>query len=386
MTVFKGFLTITKRNMNLVILYLVIFLTIALTVDKMLAPPQAGMFEQVSLTIGIIDEDEGTLAKGLSKYLENWHTIQELPDDPGIIQDRLFYRDVYYIVRIPEDFEQKCLKENKQLEITKVPDSNSGIYVDQQINTFFNSIRTLTAGGFSLDEAIEKTNKYASSDTKVSLADKNSNGGNMPGHAFMFQYMPYILISILCYTLSTIMIAFNQSDVRKRMLCSAVTSRSMNLQFVLGYAVIGTVVWLICTLMPIGLYGKEFLQDPHLPYYLLNSLIMTLVSLAIAFFIGIFVHRAELVSAVVNVVSLGLSFLCGVFVSLDVMGKGIKTAAHFLPVYWYEENNNLLGYNASLSSSQLADLMRNYGIQLLFAAALICTAFAFRYHQTHSDA
>ncbi len=386
MTVFKGFLTITKRNMNIVILYLVIFLTIALMVDKMLAPSQAGTFEQETLTIGVIDKDGGSLAKGLSEYLDTWHNIQNLPDDPGIIQDRLFYRDVYYIIRIPENFEQKCLKENTKLEITKVPDSNSGIYVDQQINTFFNSIRTLTAGGFSLDEAIEKTNKYTASDTKVSLADKNSNGGNMPGHAFMFQYMPYILISILCYTLSTIMIAFNQTDVRKRMLCSSVTSRSMNLQFVLGYAVIGTVIWLICTLMPIGVYGKEFLQDPHLPYYLLNSLAITLVSLAIAFFIGTFVHREELVSAVVNVVSLGLSFTCGVFVSLDVMGKGIKTAAHFLPVFWYEENNNLLGYNAFLTSSQFADLMRNYGIQLLFAAALICTAFAFRYHQTRSDA
>ena len=38
----------------------------------------------------------------------------------------------------------------------------------------------------------------------------------------MFQYMPYILISILCYALTYIMIAFLNPDVKRRMMCSAV--------------------------------------------------------------------------------------------------------------------------------------------------------------------
>ena len=385
MTVFKGFLMITKRNINMIILYLVIFLTIALTVDRMLGPSQAGMFEQESLSIAVIDNDGGTLAKGLSDYLAAWHTIKTLPDNESILQDRLFYRDIYYVVKIPEGFEEHCLTGNEKLPVTKVPGSTSGIYVDQQINTFLNGVRTMTAGGFSIEEAVEKTTRYARNEADVSLADKNSDKGQLPGHTFMFQYMPYILISILCYTLSSIMIAFNKPDVRRRMLCSSVNSRSMNLQLVLGYAVLGFLIWIICTLMPVGIYGKDFLGDPHLPYYLINSFIMTLVALTVSFFIGTFVHREELVSAVVNVVSLGLSFICGVFVSLDVMGKGIKTVAHFLPVYWYEENNYLLGSNAALTSSQFQELLRGYGIQLLFAAAFISIALAFRYHQTRTN-
>lgn len=385
MTVFKGFFTIAKRNLSMIILYLVIFLTIALMADRMMKPSEAGVYEQEGLSIGIIDKDGGTIAQGLADYLETWHTITKLPDDQSILQDRLFYRDVNYVVRIPEDFEKTFLETDRKLDITKVPGSDSGIYADQQIDTFLNSVRTMGAGGFSPEEAVQKTLQYARMDSDVSLADKTGNAGQLPGHAFMFQYMPYILLSILCYTLSAIMIAFSQSDVRKRMLCSAVTSRSMNCQLVLGYAAIGLIIWLVCMLMPAAVYGETFLRDPHLPYYVLNSFIVMLVSLSIAFLIGTFVHRDDLVSAVVNVVTLGLSFTCGVFVSLDVMGKGIKTAAHFLPLYWYEENNTLLGMNTLLSSSQSAAFIKGCAVQLLFAAAFTTTALAFRYHQNRSN-
>lgn len=63
-----------------------------------------------------------------------------------------------------------------------------------------------------------------------------------------------------------------------------------------------------------------------------------------------------------------------VFVPLDIMGKGVKTMAHFLPVYWYEISNNLLNNSAVLTQAQRQLLYRNYGIQLLFAAAIFCIA------------
>ena len=56
------------------------------------------------------------------------------------------------------------------------------------------------------------------------------------------------------------------------------------------------------------------------------------------------------------------------------MGKGVKTVAHFLPVYWYEISNNLLNNSAVLTQAQRQLLYRNYGIQLLFAAAIFCFA------------
>lgn len=373
MTVFRGFLIITKRNIHIIWLYLLLFLGIAIMVQKA-AGGNTSEFEQVSLNIAVIDRDGGKLAKGLADYLSQYHTLVELPDEPSIIQDRMFYREVYYVAAIPEDFEERCLYGDETLPVTKVPGSNSGFYVDQQIRIFMNEVRIMVSSGFSLSEAVEEVLEHSAGEAEVTLIDKNGFGGKQPMHAFMYQYMPYILISILCYSMSYIMIAFRNEDVKRRMMCSAIPARSQNLQLALGVAVVGIAVYGLCTLMPFLMYGKTFMKDPNMPYYLVNSFMMTLVSLSLSFLIGTLVRREEIISAIVNVVSLGMSFLCGVFVELEVLGKGVRTFAQFLPAYWYEVANGILSNNSSLSPAQQTSLYTCYGLQVLFAAAILGVA------------
>ncbi len=373
MTVFKGFLLITKRNIHMMFLYIAIFLTIAISVQKMTGGNQSG-FAQESLNIAVIDRDGGKLARGLADYLAQYHTLVDLPDDPSVIQDRMFYREVYYIVTIPEDFEDRCLYGEELLPVTKIPGSNSGFYVDQQINTFLNDVRVMAASGFSLADAVAEVIDNSKDTAQVTMLDKNGFGGEQPLHAVMFQFIPYILISILCYSLGSIMIAFHNPDVKRRMMCSAIPVRRQNHQLVLGYVLVGIIVWLICTLMPFLLYREDFVNDPNMPYYLVNSFLMTLVALSLAFLVSTLISRNELISAVVNVISLGMSFLCGVFVDLDILGKGVRTFAQFLPVYWYELANKLLADNQSLSLAQTVSLLTDYGMQLLFAAVILGVA------------
>ncbi|MCI8665185.1 MAG: ABC transporter permease [Dorea sp.] len=373
MTVFRGFLIITKRNIHIIWLYLLLFLGIAIMVQKA-AGGNTSEFEQVSLNIAVIDRDGGKLAKGLADYLSQYHTLVELPDEPSIIQDRMFYREVYYVAAIPEDFEERCLYGDETLPVTKVPGSNSGFYVDQQIRIFMNEVRIMVSSGFSLSEAVEEVIEHSADEAEVTLIDKNGFGGKQPMHAFMYQYMPYILISILCYSMSYIMIAFRNEDVKRRMMCSAIPARSQNLQLALGVAVVGIAVYGLCTLMPFLMYGTTFMKDPNMPYYLVNSFMMTLVSLSLSFLIGTLVRREEIISAIVNVVSLGMSFLCGVFVELEVLGKGVRTFAQFLPAYWYEVANGILSNNSSLSPAQQTSLYTCYGLQVLFAAAILGVA------------
>lgn len=373
MTVFKGFLLITKRNIHMMFLYIAIFLTIAISVQKMTGGNQSG-FAQEILNIAVIDRDGGKLARGLADYLAQYHTLVDLPDDPSVIQDRMFYREVYYIVTIPEDFEDRCLYGEELLPVTKIPGSNSGFYVDQQINTFLNDVRVMAASGFSLADAVAEVIDNSKDTAQVTMLDKNGFGGEQPLHAVMFQFIPYILISILCYSLGSIMIAFHNPDVKRRMMCSAIPVRRQNHQLVLGYVLVGIIVWLICTLMPFLLYREDFVNDPNMPYYLVNSFLMTLVALSLAFLVSTLISRNELISAVVNVISLGMSFLCGVFVDLDILGKGVRTFAQFLPVYWYELANKLLADNQSLSLAQTVSLLTDYGMQLLFAAVILGVA------------
>ena len=93
MTVFKGFLIITKRNLLTVFMYLAIFLTIGILASGSDSNTSGSGFHAQALTVGVVDHDGGVLSKGLSTYLSQYHTIRQMPDDTAKLQDALLYRD-----------------------------------------------------------------------------------------------------------------------------------------------------------------------------------------------------------------------------------------------------------------------------------------------------
>lgn len=371
MTVFKGFLLLMKRNLGMLVMYLVIFCGICIAVQMMTKGQGLTHFEEERLDIAVIDRDGGTLAAGLTEYLGERHNLVEVEDDKNRIQEEMFYRNIYYVVTIPQDFEQVCLRERGKLSTTKLPGTTTAFYVDQQINTFLNDVRVLNDSGFTMEEAVQEVKNLQDTETEVTLVDKNGNGGVRAPHAFMFQYMPYMILSVVCYTISFVMIEYRRKDLRRRLLCSAVPAKKQNLQLVLGYAVVGLVIWGICMLIPTVMYQTEFLTDQNLPYYLINALLVTLVAMAMAFVIGVFVKNEEVINGIVNVVGLGMCFTCGVFVSMEMLSKGVRVLAQFLPVYWYEVANGIIADNAVFTKAQEMLLFKSYGIQLLFAVAIL---------------
>lgn len=376
MTIFKGFMTLVKRNMFMFFLYLGIFSAICIMIQVFVGDEGMTSFQEESLDIAVIDRDGGELAKGLTDYLGKKHRLVEIEDDKNVIQENLFYRNIYYVVTIPEDFEKICMEKGEKLSTIKIPGTVSAFYVDQQIETFMNDIRVLLEAGFSMGDALKEVERIGDADTEVTLLDRNGYGGKKAPYASMFQYLPFMVISVLCYIIGFIMIAYRKKEVRRRILCSAVSQRKQNIQLAAGYVVLGIVFWIICLILVLVLYGKDFLSDDNLVYYLMNSFVLVLVTLAIAFLIGVLVQREEVINGVVNVISLGMSFLCGAFVSMSVLSKGVKAAAHFLPVYWYETVNEILGGSTALSAVQRTEVWRGIGIQMLFAAAILCVGLA----------
>ena len=371
MTVFKGFMTLVKRNIFMFFLYLGIFMSVCIMIQFLTKGEGMNHFEEESLDIAVIDRDGGELARGLTEYLGERHNLVDIEDNEDVIQESLFYRNIYYLVTIPEDFEEKCLTEAEKIKTTKIPGAYTTFYVDQQIDTFLNDVRIFKKAGFSTEDAIAEVQRIGTLSTDVTLIDKNGHGGQMAPHAFMFQYLPYMILSVLCYILGFVMMAYRKKDLRRRMLCSAVSLRKQNMQLVAAYLVIGIIFWIICMMMPGILYGKDFFTDKNLAYFLLNSFVLTLVSLAISFLIGVLVEKEEVINGVVNVISLGMCFTCGVFVSMSILGKGVRAFAHFLPVYWYETVNEIVGSNVQFTAAQKADIFQGIGIQLLFAASIL---------------
>ena len=238
MTVYKGYMKIVKQNKGLILLYLVIFFSITMMFQAAAGNDIPSNYQAESVKIGIVDNDGGPLAQGLKNYLEQFHDVSIIENDTAAMQEKLFYRDVEYIIRIPSDFFDTCITNGDKLSVTKVPGSYTSFYVDQQINSFLNNVRTYCAAGFSEEEAAQAAEKPST--VKVTLLDTTGTAGTTPSFAYYYRYVPYLFLAILCYVMGNILSAFRKGDLPKRMHASAVSMHRQNAESLLAAGTIAT--------------------------------------------------------------------------------------------------------------------------------------------------
>lgn len=374
MTVFKGFLRLLKKNSVTVSLFLLIFVGMAIMVQTSGSQSQLGKtFESSQTRIAIADQDQSILSKSLVAYLNQ---TQKVIRDAKIetadqIQDSLYHSSVYSVIKLPKGFETTYLSQGRPLELINKPGFESAA-VTNQVNQFLSQVKVLTDSGEPVAQAVVKVQGFHQEKSQVSLVSHNKTENDLSFHNVLFRYLPYILISMASYSLGLILILYAEPSIKRRLLASPVSYQAMNAQLLLGTAVIGGVLWLICALgLPTLLSAKAYYSDPNLPYYLINVTLMTLTALSLSFFMSKWLKRADLISNVTNVLALGMSFLCGVFVPLSMLSPMLKRFTQFLPVYWYEVTNELIGYHTTFNGAQLMSLYKGFGIQLLFIIALL---------------
>ena len=369
MTVFKCYMKILRQNIGLVIMYLAIFFSVAIVMQFAAGKSEDSLFETASIDLGLVNEDGGTLAQGLVDYLSGIHHVVLMDNDPEQLQENLFYRNVEYILQIPADFYETCMVNGESLKVTKVPGSYSSFYVDQQISSYLNTIQTYLAACFSQEKAIQAV-KEETHEPVTKLTFDSGTSDTSP-YTYYFRYIPYLFLGALCYTMGYILMAFKKGDIQKRMEASAISVRRQSVEGLLATGMIGVVLWLIGFLGVTFMYGSRFWQSGLCVYYILNTFTMLIVTLSLSYLIGMFITNSNLLSGVANLVSLAMCFLCGVFVPMDVMDKSVLKFAQFLPVYWYEQVNEILSRHHTLSPELLGQVLIGIGIQLLFAAAFI---------------
>ena len=370
MTVFKCYMKILRQNIGMIIIYLGIFFSVALVMQMAAGKSENSLYTNASINIGVVQEDQGVLAQGFIDYLDSIHNVILMKKDPEALQENLFYRNIEYIVQIPADFYETCLLGDEPLKVTKVPGSYSSYYVDQQISSYINTIRTYLAAGFSQEEAIQgvKTEVHE----PVSKLSSDSASSDQVPYIYYFRYIPYLFLGALCYTMGYILMAFKKGDIQKRMEASAISVRRQSLEGLLAMGVIGAFLWLLGILGVSMMYGNTFLGSALRGYYIVNTLLMLIVALSLSYLIGMFIPNSNILSGVANLVSLSMCFLCGVFVPMNLMDKSVLKVSQFLPVYWYEQVNEILSRHHTLTPELLEKIRISMGIQILFAVVFVC--------------
>nr|WP_317379676.1 ABC transporter permease [uncultured Faecalimonas sp.] len=303
-------------------------------------------------------------------YLSDMHEISEPGKGNGDLLEEVYYGNISAVVRIPEQLEEKW-----EVQITKIPGYAESDYLKEQINLFLNQVKVCTENGYSMQEAFARIREQQK-EPAVRLLDLNGNQGKWESYYYIFRFLPYLSIAVLCLILSIPMSACRKKEIRRRLQCSAVSLRRQTGEAILAFLVVGGIFWAVM-LEVAGIFSKNsFWKSPHVAYLAANSLLMIVTSLALAFLIGAVAESEKIINIVVNVTALSVSFLGGVFTPVSVLDAGILKLSRLLPVYWYEEVNSLLASFQTVPSERKSEIWQAFGIQILFAAACISVGMA----------
>lgn len=378
MQVFKLCLKILKKNIPSMLIYLVVFLAVSIMISLATESGQQkeNIFTQAKTNIAFISRENSALIDGLKQELGKVANFVELPDKTEALQDALYFRTVTYILRIPEDFTEGFMKgENVQLEKTIVPNSISNTYIDLTIDRYFNIARLYVKQkqGISQESLVQHLKSDLSAGASVELTTTANGSKNSAYSNYYFNYMAYTLLSVLILGMSTLMLVFNDNDLKRRNACSPLSSGSFNTQFMLAVLLFTLVSWLIMVVFCLALNSKNGF-NMNIVFFIINSLAFAVCGASISFLAGNLVKSRGAVSAVSNVVTLGLSFISGVFIPQELLGSFVLKIASFTPTYWYVKANNKIVELAQFDFAHLAHILPAIWIQACFALAFFAVA------------
>ena len=378
MPIFKCFFKIVWKNKTGILIYMAVFAGLSFMISATYAKQGPQLILDManngtSVQMAVIDSDNSGFSKALTDHLDIRHDLIELANEPEILQDALFYREVEYILFIPSGAEAKLISGESAdlLENVKLPDSMSGIYIDNQIDRYILTVKSYLNAGFEISEAAA----LASEDLKlgVSVSVYNDQSEIPAESGFYFQYLAYIFVAVIISALGPVLIAFRQKNLTERMRASSLRPKEQNIQLAAGCIIASIGIWLVFIVISITVYGSEMFTAAS-GLRVLNTFTYIFVCVSIAFLCGIFMKTTDAMAAVTNAVSLGMSFLCGAFVPQNLLGEKVLSVAKFFPAYWYIKNNDMLLYVTKLSGENLNIFTQGIIIQIGFAAAIFAAA------------
>lgn len=373
MPVFNVFLKIVNRNKFVILLYLIIFSAFLVLYSSMQTETETAYYADSALDIAVIDRDETTLSQALETYLGARHNLVPLADDTETLQDELFYRNVRYILIIPDGFQNKVLDGDTEslLENVKVPGSVAGVYVDGQIEQYLKTLGTYLAAGFETEDAVADTAAVMAAETTVEMARIEAESGT--NVTTFFNFMAYVFIAVLISAIGPIFITFNRTDLKRRMDASALSLSQKNLQIALGTVILSVILWAVLMVIAGCFSGQDMFSSAG-RLRIVNSFVFMAVCTALAFLVGQFAEKLASLAMISNILGLGMSFLCGAFVPQALLSDGILAVSRFLPAYWYISLNERLSGVETVGAGQMEAFVQCIGVQLLFAAVFMAAA------------
>ncbi len=380
MTVFKAVLKVLWQCKAVVLLYTICLVGFA--AFQMQTEKQTSGFLADRPDILLINQDTETsvdnrLSEGLAAYLTKHCEVANIQGEDAI-SDALFYREISYIVKIPERYGEEFLayakgeaEQEPVLEIRSTGDQEAS-YAQMLLSRYLRVARVYGAYAKNEQELVKQIADTLKKQVSVELASHLDTNG-LSKATFFYNFLNYSLLAGCIYVICLVLASFREEKIRKRTIVSSMDYRKFNRILLLSNGLFALGLWVVYVLLSLLLVGKVLLSRQGL-LYLANSFAFLLCTLTIAFLIGTLVKNKNAVNGIVNVVALGSSFLCGAFVPVQMLPKSVLWAAHILPSYWYIKTNEYVKKMETVNLETLRPVLENMGVLLGFALVFILAA------------
>lgn len=370
MQTFKAFYKVMKKNYVGILIYFGIILFMCV-VNAYSSESSANEFEKVKFTV--IDRDKSEFSEKLTSYLSEGNEYKEMEDDLDKLRNSLYYRDIHYVLIIPEGFEQD-LRAGKtpQTESMKISDSSYVFLFDQKIDSYFHTLHTYLSGGYDFDSAVKKTEETFDNTIAVSTLkelEHDDDTDNSNGVLSYYNFLAYGFAGIMFQSIALVLLSFSKKKLRNRITVSAQTFKSHNAQLIGATTVFAVSMVAVFNLIAVLLFHENLTTTSFL-LYIINTLCYVVVCIGLAFLASNLFTKNASMQGFANVIPLVMAFLGGVFVPVSLLGDTMKTLAKLMPTYWFIQADDKIAANTGNFGQTLSSMSGSLLIQLLFAVAL----------------
>ncbi|WP_299117826.1 ABC transporter permease [uncultured Eubacterium sp.] len=368
MTVFSTILKILNKLKGMLILYTVML--VAITTINQTSGNKVTNFEESKPDMLIVNNDsKNVITDGFVDYIKKHANIKDIDtSNQDKINDAIFYRDVNFVIYIPENF-GKDLKEGKEPSLKyKETGDEYAAYSRMLVEKYIKTVKTYK-DYYSGRQLIEKVNNIVGNDTKVQVKS-SLDTSKMSTMTAYFNFLNYALLAGCVYCITMILASLKQENVRKRTIVSSFNYRKYNRIVLFSNAIVIVAMWILYMILSLILF-KDTMFTANGLAFVLNSLVFALCGLSIGFLIGNITTNKAAIGGIVNVVALGTSFLCGCFVPFEYMPDYVLKIAHILPTYYFVANNQLIKTIESFNIDTLKPVFINVGVVLAFTIVFV---------------
>ncbi len=304
MTIFKTFWKIVKKYKGTIILYTVLLIVFG-GINMTTSDKQVTFVDSKPDILIINNDEEIGLTKNLIKYIKDNSNIIDIKDNEEAINDALFYRDVNYIIYIPDNYRNNVLSGlNPEINIQSTGDYQSSL-AELMISRYIKIQNVYTSNIENEDKLIENINNSLSKKSNIELTSK-LNTEKTTNATYYFNFASYSIMAVVIFIICLVLTSFNEKAISKRTIVSSINYKKYNRQLLLASFAYGIIVWMLFVILGAILVGDIMWTTRGLIYGL-NALMFTFCSLTIALLISNLINNKNAVNGIVNVIALRFS-------------------------------------------------------------------------------